>query len=160
MTLQWRRQFASAKQAIRELGEGLASSPAGKKLTIDMEESNVLSKLMYPCCLAPYSAKQVEDLDKLRAQVLKSILKLPVTTSTALMYLPRNHLGFQMKSMVPEYARKAAESLVLALEDKGHLGALTRALTAVQLQSKQPRRGEGFTMAQPDARWAAHTQMR
>jgi hypothetical protein len=48
------------------------------------------------------------------------------------MYLPRNHLGFQMKSMVPKYARKAPELLVQAPEDKGHLGAFTRALTTAQ----------------------------
>ncbi len=50
LTLDWRHQYARAMTLLAELGEGLASSPAGKRLTIEMEESCVLSALLYPCC--------------------------------------------------------------------------------------------------------------
>lgn len=122
LTLLWQHQYAQAEAAIKEAGESLAKSPAGKRPTVGIEESNVLSKLMYPCCLTPYTRRQVKQLDMMRATVLKKILKLPTSMSTDQLYLPKNKLGFQMKSMVPAYVQKTAESLILAHEDKGQLG--------------------------------------
>ncbi len=60
-----------------------------------------------------------------------------------------------MKSIVPAYAQTAAESLVLCLEDKGNLGALTHALTTQHLLSRKCR-GETPSLAKPRESWLSH----
>jgi len=152
LTLYWKYQYRKAIAVIQDLGEGLAVSPAGKRLTIEMKQSCVLLALLYPCCLAPYTERRLHILDLIRGRVIKKILRLPSTMSTAVLYLPDNKLGFKMKSIVPAHAQMAAESLIHSLEDKGKLGTLTRALTARHLQTRR-RAGETPSLTKPRETW-------
>ncbi len=43
LTLYWKHHYREAITLIQDIGEGLAVSPAGKRLTIAMEEPCVLS---------------------------------------------------------------------------------------------------------------------
>jgi len=102
--------------------------------------------------LAPYTERQLHILDLIRGRVIKKILRLPSTMSTAVLYLPDNKLGFKMESIVPAHAQMAAESLIHSLEDKGKLGTLTRALTVKHLQTRR-RAGETPSLMKPRETW-------
>ena len=56
----------------------------------------MLSVLLYPCCLAPYTERQLQVLGLIRGRLIKKILRLPSTMSTAVLYLPDNKLGFEI----------------------------------------------------------------
>ena len=63
--------YCDAMPLTQDLGEGLAVSPAGMRLTVDMEESCVPSDLLYQFRLALYTERQLEVLDPIRGRVIK-----------------------------------------------------------------------------------------
>lgn len=46
-----------------------------------LEESSVLSRILYAACVTPYTEKQIETIDKMQARVLKESLKVSLSTS-------------------------------------------------------------------------------
>jgi len=75
LTLYRKHPYCDAIALTQDQGEGFAVSPAGMRLTADMEESCVLSALLYPCRLALYTERQLEVLDPIRGQVINDILR-------------------------------------------------------------------------------------
>lgn len=70
LSLNWSFQFAAAQQLIYDKGQKLIDSMASMDQSLIIEELCILSTLNYSLCVAPYSANQIKQLDRLRARTI------------------------------------------------------------------------------------------
>ncbi len=124
-----------------------------------MEHSCLLSQMRNSCSVVPYTKRQLQDLDNERANFIKQVMGLPASTCNDLVFLPEDKVGLRRTSIVPIYTQIAADTLIHALEDRGRLGQLTRALTRAHIAAKTsqltphqetPRH---LSLSCPDPRW-------
>ena len=153
LSLDWKFQFTAMQALIKTKGEQILLSSATMEQKWTMEEDVIFAIIRYSLCVAPYTPAQLRELDDDRAKVIKTLLGLPTSTATDLLYLPTDHLGMQFRSLIPEYVTVAAKSLVTSHEDKGRLGTLTRALSVSHTAALPKISRMKHNMIRPDPGW-------
>ena len=119
---------------IHTKGLDIARSPASLRQKMEMEHQCIATALAYHLHIAPFSSTQLQALDKARARVLKSMLKISNSSPTDMLYARQVDYGAGATSLTPMYAQISAESLTMMLNDTGRLGVLSRAVMAAQLK--------------------------
>ena len=136
-------------QLIQTRGSAIARCPAKMQQKLEIERHCIMSAITYHMHTAAFSHAQLQVLDKERARVLKSILKISNSSPSDMLYARRDRLGCGLVSVVPLHAQIAAEALTSSLNDAGRLGSLARAVMAAQL------RGKHASITAPEPSWAA-----
>ena len=124
----------SLKLLVKDRGAAIAKSLGAIPQKLEMERSMILSTIEYHMAHAPFSMRQVKDLDRIRCRALKASLKIPNTSASDVLFLSREDLGCGLQSLEPLYAKECAAMLASTLNDTGRLGILSRALIACQLK--------------------------
>ena len=82
MNLDSTPHFEYVKKLILTRGAAIAKSDATLRQKLEMERTNELFGVEYYFVHAPFSVKQVQDLNAFRARHLKACLKLPATSAS------------------------------------------------------------------------------
>lgn len=127
MQLDWAHQLTIVKTALKSMARGLKVSggkPYQKMRTI---HSCIRSKVRYAFCVAPYTDKDIQELDSIISRACKDAHGLPSYLAQAFVHEDRNKGGLGCPSLQVEYKQVALQRLVSCLNDVGPLGRLTRA---------------------------------
>ena len=151
MSLDWKPHLQMLIDLIHEKGRAIAASPGTLEQKLDMERQCTVSTLTYHFAMAPFSLPQMQRLDRARARVLKSILRLANCTPNEVLFLPHSKLGCNFASLTPLYAQLCAESFAMCLNDQGRLGILARAVLGAQMKARKTA-----SLHNPSPTWIKH----
>jgi hypothetical protein len=127
MTLDWGPQYLNALKVARHLAEKLSTSFASTAQKVRLLNSIFRPKLAYPFCIAPYTTKQVDELDKVLTTAFKVSYDQGKGYPSALARTPLLEGGLEATSLHSTYAKVCAQTLTRALRRTGSLGVITRA---------------------------------
>jgi exonuclease III/ribonuclease HI len=131
-SLDWKAQAARAMEIVKEKGTAIATSLATPGQRLRMLQQCVHSSVAYAFAAMPYTKQDIATLDTTLAGYAKKCYGLPRSFPTRTTLLSVEEYGLGLGSLLPQYARVAHRALVLALNDDGRLGAVTRALLPKQ----------------------------
>ena len=133
LTMDSKPHFDALKALIHEKSLAMASSHGTMRQKLEMERQCVVTAISYHLAIAPFSLAQLRKLDKARARALKTILRLPNSAPSDVLFTVTRRMGCQLTSLTPMYTQICAEAFTSTLNDKGRLGILSRALSQAHL---------------------------
>ena len=121
-------------QAIQGRGLAITRSHGTIAQKLEMERFSILGMIIYHLSVAPFSMAQLADIERARARIIKSILRISNNSASDLVCTERAHFGYGVQALAPRYAQVCAQRLTNALNDSGRLGVLARAVTAAAME--------------------------
>ena len=101
----------------------------------DLIETCIKPYITYSFATGAYTKNDIARLDSLVTQIAKGAWNLPQAVPNGMVHEDRDMGGLGVTSLLTDYAHCTAALLTQALNDKGRLGAVTRALIPLQVQS-------------------------
>jgi hypothetical protein len=135
MDLNFSFQLKAALSQLRERVAALTRSHASKSQKERIIQSNLRPALTYVMAVAPYSLADIKLLDSLLTRATKEAHGLTMSMPTAAVHEDKKYGGLGCHSLQVEYAMICVQQLTRALNNKGPLGKLARALLAHQRQA-------------------------
>ena len=127
MHLDWTQQLRLVKTTLQSMARGLKVSggtPYQKMRTI---HTCIRSKVRYAFCVAPYTDRDIQELDSIISRACKAAHGLPHYLAQAFVHEDRHKGGLGCPSLQVEYKQVALQRLISCLNSTGPLGRLTRA---------------------------------
>ena len=153
LTMDWKPHHALLLDIIKTKGDAMATSVANIHQKLEMERQCIVGTLTYHLAIAPFSLAQLKVLEAARARVIKAMLRLPGSTPSQMLFLPHQHMGCAVVSLLPIYAQVCADTFAACLNDYGRLGTLARALLRSHMQAKRVP-----DLSNPAASWVSSNQ--
>ena len=127
MHMDWSHQLQVTIEALKSMLKGIKASNAKVYQKMRTIKSCIRSKVRYTFCVAPYSDKDIHNIDSLISRACKSAHGLPLYLARAFVHEDIDKGGLGCPSMQVEYKEVALQRLVAALNDHGPLGEISRA---------------------------------
>ena len=127
MHMDWSHQLQVTIEALKSMLKGIKASNAKVYQKMRTIKSCIRSKVRYTFCVAPYSDKDIHNIDSLISRACKSAHGLPLYIARAFVHEDIDKGGLGCPSMQVEYKEVALQRLVAALNDHGPLGEISRA---------------------------------
>jgi hypothetical protein len=112
VTLDWNPQYLNALKIARHLAEKLSMSFASTTQKVRLLNSIFRPKLAYPFCIAPYTTKQVDELDKILTTAFKVSYDQGKGYPSALARAPLLEGGWRQphyEARTPKYAHRPSQ---------------------------------------------------
>ena len=132
--MDWSHQLEAVIQDVVKRGRRLASSMASPRQCWNVIKQSLRPKITYAFGIVPYTMQEIGRLDRTLAGIARRCCRLPRSTPTTSILLTPERAGMGMISLVVDYATIAAQTLTMAMNDQGRLGATTRALLSHQIK--------------------------
>lgn len=121
-TLNRSYQLEKVLKDIQQRGEKLKDNMISYRQKLNFVQTSIKPAALYAFPLAYLTHTDIGKLDKLYATVCKQSLGLPISTPTSLIYEDRLKGGAGQTSLLIDYTKAVAESLVQSLLDPGQFG--------------------------------------
>ena len=126
MHLDWSHQLHLTTKALRSMLKGIKASNAKVYQKMRTIKSCIRSKVRYTFCVAPYTDRDIQDIDSLISRACKCAHGLPTYLAQAFVHEDQEKGGLGCPSMQVEYKEVATQRLIAALNDPGPLGNFSR----------------------------------
>ena len=136
LDLNWKPQAEAALQSVRAKCNILARTKAPHNLKLLIDRQQILGSIIHTFCVAPYTLGQLEQMDTVRAGLIKGLFKLRPHFPTAACFATKDNFGIGTDTVVPLYVQAVTEHLIMILNDSGRLGTLGRALLDAHLKRR------------------------
>ena len=154
MTLNWTAQFDFLIDKLTTRGAQIADCRLTMAQKLLMENWCLLGAIEHTYCVAPYSPKQLKQLDKLRAHTISKIKHLFNSPRDYIFLAPEDY-GLGEESFLERFTKSIGQHIVTILNDKSRLGTAARAslyhspkpLRAVRARGGAPCAGASITFA-------------
>ena len=130
--LEWTTLFDRVYAELDEKGMKLACSLASPAQKLQVLRRCIVPAVTYHFPLAPYTARQLENLDKKIIQIAKRCMHLPKGMANAILHEDRHVGGMGVTSLLEDYTHLNTQSYVTLKNDQGRLGTVKRALEVKQ----------------------------
>ena len=132
--LDWTDQHTATQAEAKRKGRAIGASMASPRQGMRMLQQVVKPGVAYGMVAAPYSAADIDGLDRCLATAARKCHGLPRCFPTRAILAPTEDAGLGLESLQVDYVQAAAAYLTRALNDPGRLGVVTRALLTKQLR--------------------------
>lgn len=132
LTLDWGPQLRASLQKTRDKGQALIGSMASQRQKLHSIQMCIKTAITYCFCLAPYTAADIDALDKEVVSIAKACCNLPKGTPTAAVLLGKDSAGLGVLSLWEDYVQVNGAALSRSISDDGRLGIVTRGLLMLQ----------------------------
>ena len=131
-TLDWTPLFHRVKQELQDKGGRLVLSLATPAQKLQVLRRCVLPAVTYHFPVAPYSDRQLAQLDSATLRIARQCLRLPRGTANAILHEDRPNGGVGVTSLLEDYVHLATQSYCMCKNDTGRLGRVKTALESLQ----------------------------
>ena len=136
LTLDWHPQLLHTLKLIETKSNQIIQNALKKGATprqcLQLIQTCVKPAVAYTMVAAPYSEGDVARMDRAIAALAKSCCSIPKGFPNAAIHRATQDGGMGISSLMTEYTQITAATLTRALNDKGKLGCITKALLQPQ----------------------------
>jgi ribonuclease HI len=130
--LDWNTMYDRVFADLDEKGVRLTCSLASPAQKLQVLRRCIIPAVTYHFPLAPYTARQIENLDKKIIQIAKRCMRLPKGMANAILHEDRHLGGLGVTSLLEDYVHLNTQCYVTLKNDQGRLGLVKRALEVKQ----------------------------
>jgi hypothetical protein len=127
LTLNWKPHFQLLTQTLLEKAHSLVGSNVPSRQALHIIKTVLKPKLMYVFGIAPFSARDLHQLDNMLIRVTKICMGLPTNFPNRAVLQSTLQDGVGLTSLFHDYTSFNFQYMVRALNDDGDLGIISRA---------------------------------
>jgi hypothetical protein len=119
MHLDWSHQISLTIDALKSMVKGIKVSNGKLYQKMRTITSCIRSKVRYAFCVAPYTDKELQQIDSLISRACKHAHGLPLSLAQAFVHEDQQKGGLGCPSMQVEYKEVAVQRIIAALNEPG-----------------------------------------
>lgn len=131
-TMNWVHNMNSVMKETQVRADSLSSNMLTSRQKMKVQVSNNEAYIIYSFPLGLLTEADMANFDGMNSRLCKNFHGLPVSTPTAMVFEDKNKAGMGLTSLEVKYAQLITKNLVLAVNNKGALGFITRAMLKLQ----------------------------
>ena len=135
--LDWTQHRSETVKDVQAKGKLLVASLASPRQKLNILKTKIKAGIQYSFGAAPYTMQDITLLDREIAKIAKQCFRLSKSFSTSAILRECEQFGLGLGSLSLEYNQTCATCLTRHLNDKAHLGAISRSLLTAQTKRMQ-----------------------